>query len=537
MSDNFVKTILVLSANPRNSTYLRLDQEVREIDEGLRRSQNRNFFKLEQRWAVRSKDLHRAILDLTPQVVHFSGHGVGDSGLALEDDAGQAKLLSTEAIQSLFELFAKNVECVVLNACYSEVQADAIAKYIPYVIGMNHAVGDVAAREFAVGFYDALGAGRDFEFAFKSGCVAIQLAGIPEYLTPVLKKKGTQEAKSNSASYLEEPSGQVPLDSRFYVERSPFMEQCCAAILTRGALIRIKAPRQMGKSSLMIRVLDYARQEGYRSTWLSLQRAGHDAFENLDVFLRWLCSSISLNLRVPNRVDEFWLAQATLGSNDKCTYYFEEHLLEDLNLPLALCLDEVDELFQHEAIALDFFGLVRSWHEESKINPLWQNLRLIITHSKEVNIPLKSKQSPFNVGFPIELPPFNRGQFDDLTQRHCLHFPQSEMDALMGLTGGQPYLLRLALYYLARSEITLARLLEVAPTQECFYGDHLRHHLSTLQKNPKLLEAMLQVVNSVVPNRVDAAHKLVSMGLAKFVGNDVVPLCDLYQRYFMDMLS
>ncbi|BAY66911.1 hypothetical protein NIES22_70550 (plasmid) [Calothrix brevissima NIES-22] len=95
----------------------------------------------------------------------------------------------TVALAKLFELFSTTIECVVLNACYSEVQASAIAKHIPYVIGMNKEIGDKAAVKFATGFYNALGAGEGVKFAYKLGCNVIQLDGIPEHLTPVLIKK------------------------------------------------------------------------------------------------------------------------------------------------------------------------------------------------------------------------------------------------------------------------------------------------------------------------------------------------------------
>ncbi|BAY22862.1 hypothetical protein NIES2100_26260 [Calothrix sp. NIES-2100] len=183
------KVILILAANPKSTPALRLDEEVREIDAGLRRANQRDRFHLEQRWAVRSRDVQNALLDLKPQVVHFSGHGENEIGLILENEVGKAVAVSTEALAGLFELFADRVECVVLNACYSEVQAEAIANHIPYVIGMNKAIGDRAAIEFAVLFYAALGAGKSVEFAYKLGCNAIRMAGIEEYLTPVLKKK------------------------------------------------------------------------------------------------------------------------------------------------------------------------------------------------------------------------------------------------------------------------------------------------------------------------------------------------------------
>lgn len=184
-----VKTILFLAANPKGTSQLRLSEEVREIQSGLKRIHRQDAFVLQQQWAVRSRDVYQALLDYKPQIVHFSGHGSGEDGLVLENDAGQVQLISTEAVFNLFKLFGKQIECVVLNACYSEVQAKAIAKHIPYVIGMNKAIGDKAAIEFAIGFYEAIASGRSIEFAYKLGCTAIQMAGIPEHLTPVIERK------------------------------------------------------------------------------------------------------------------------------------------------------------------------------------------------------------------------------------------------------------------------------------------------------------------------------------------------------------
>ncbi|QFS49767.1 CHAT domain-containing protein [Nostoc sphaeroides] len=182
------KTILVLASSPTNEARLRLDKQMREIDEGLRRSQQREKFTLQQRWAVRPDDLRRALLDFNPEIIHFCGHGSGDDGLVLQDDAGKAQLVPTEALANLFKRFARRgLECVVLNACYSEIQANAIAQHIDYVVGMNSKIGDDAAIKFAVGFYDELGAGWSYEDAYNGGCDAIALQGIPEENTPVFK--------------------------------------------------------------------------------------------------------------------------------------------------------------------------------------------------------------------------------------------------------------------------------------------------------------------------------------------------------------
>lgn len=189
MSSNTPKTILLLAANPKGTTPLRLDEEVREITEGLLRARQREQFQLVHRWAVRPRDVHRAMLDEKPQIVHFSGHGAGEEGLVFENEVGQPKLVAGEALAGLFKVFASQVGCVVLNGCYSQVQAEAVAQHIPYVVGMKQAIGDTAAIAFAVGFYDALGAGETIEFAYELGCNAIQMEGIAEYLTPVLLKR------------------------------------------------------------------------------------------------------------------------------------------------------------------------------------------------------------------------------------------------------------------------------------------------------------------------------------------------------------
>ncbi len=189
ITDVLIKSILILATNPKGTSKLRLDEEIREIDLGLQRSQKRERFVLKQQWAVRPRDIYRSILDFRPQIIHFCGHGSGNEGLVFEDESGETKLVSTEALANLFQLFSPQVECVLLNACYSEIQAQAISQQIDYVIGMKQGIEDKAAINFAVGFYDALGAGESYEFAFNLGCRAIEIAGMMEQSTPIIKKK------------------------------------------------------------------------------------------------------------------------------------------------------------------------------------------------------------------------------------------------------------------------------------------------------------------------------------------------------------
>ena len=191
------KIILILAANPTDTPPLRLDEEIREIDNGLQRAQRRDEFTLKQKWATRPEDMRRAMLDNKPNIVHFCGHGEGEAGIAFENKTGHTQLVGSKALAGLFKLFADTVECVLLNACYSETQAQGIAQHIDTVIGMDKAVGDDAALEFAVAFYDALGAGESIEFAYEMGCNAIQMAGIEEeHLTPkLIQRQNTSSQK------------------------------------------------------------------------------------------------------------------------------------------------------------------------------------------------------------------------------------------------------------------------------------------------------------------------------------------------------
>jgi hypothetical protein len=181
--------ILFLASDPTNAARLRLGEELREIQNELQLAKLRDRFHLQQRMAVRPADISQVLLDIQPQVVHFSGHGTSDGELCFENVTGEILPVSPDALAALFEQFADQVNCVVLNACFSEVQAKAIAQHISYVVGMNQAIGDRAAISFAIGFYQALGAGRTIEDAYKLGCAQIRLQGIPEHLTPVLIKK------------------------------------------------------------------------------------------------------------------------------------------------------------------------------------------------------------------------------------------------------------------------------------------------------------------------------------------------------------
>ncbi|NET61624.1 MAG: CHAT domain-containing protein [Symploca sp. SIO2E6] len=182
--------ILFLAADPSNEARSRSQKEYRDIEDKLNLSAQRGF-SLEQKLAVRTTEIIQVLLRSKPQIVHFSGHGQRSGNLCFQDEIGKSKPVKPDDLASLFKLVTDQVNCVILNACYTEKQACAIAKHIPFVIGMSQSISDKAAIAFAVGFYSALGAQESVEKAYQSGCVQIRLEGLPEHLTPVFHAQKT----------------------------------------------------------------------------------------------------------------------------------------------------------------------------------------------------------------------------------------------------------------------------------------------------------------------------------------------------------
>ncbi|MCM0590513.1 MAG: AAA-like domain-containing protein [Gloeotrichia echinulata CP02] len=454
-----------------------------------------------------------------------------DEGLQVLDAAVFAKI----------ERHLKDVEIIILKGSWQGLSYDQIAnnegyaaKYLRQDVGfklwklLSEALGEEVNK-------------TNFRAAVER-CRSVFMKG-----SQLSSKNTLSEEVQNLESWIPEnsstvknefvpeyPEGSVPLNSEFYIQRL-IDARCYETILQPGSLIRIKAPNQMGKTSLLDRIIAHSNQQGYHTVRLNFLQAEATVFSNLDKFLRWCCAYVSYKLKLPSLLNESW--DEYRGSIINCTTYFEDNILTTINSNLVLALDEVDRVFQYPEISQGFFAMLRSWHEEAKTVEIWENLRLIVVHSTENYGSLDINQSPFNVGLVVELTEFNQEQIEDLAQRHQLDYNQAQVQQLMSMLGGHPYLVRLALYQLAFGQ-TLEKLLQNAPTNAGIYEEHLRRFLNTFKLNPHLAEAFMQVVTATEPVSIATmpAYQLYSMGLVKRVGDKLVPRCQLYQQYFREHL-
>ncbi len=317
------------------------------------------------------------------------------------------------------------------------------------------------------------------------------------------------------------------------MERYPIEEQVYAEIVKPGALVRIKAPREMGKTSFLLRAINYAKVQGYRTVSLNLEQVDEAILEDINKFLRCLCKNVTEQLGLESKLEEFW--DEDIGSKVSCSLYFGNYLLKQIDSPLVLAFDELNQIFEHPQVARDFLPLLRSWYEEAKRSVVWQKLRLIVVHSTEIYVPLHIKQSPFNVGLPISLNSFSLEQVQELAKRYQLNWTDdSEAKQLIATVGGHPSLVHIAIYHLRYKDTMLSPLLQSAFTSNGIYFNHLQRHQVTLQEEPELGKALATVMAASEPIKLEpiVAYKLKSMGLIKLRENKATPSCQLYRQYF-----
>jgi hypothetical protein len=330
---------------------------------------------------------------------------------------------------------------------------------------------------------------------------------------------------------LELPEGTMDSESRFYVVRSSDAS-ARGAIQQRGVTITIKGPRQMGKSSLLMRVMADAGNAGKRVIFLDFQLLDRATLTHADVFFRRFCAWITDELELESKLDEYW--DPALGNPQRSTRYMGRYVLKQAGTSVVLAMDEVESIFATD-FRDDFFGMLRNWHNNrgNVTTPIWKNLDLaLITSTEPYQLIGNLNQSPFNVGVVAELSDFTQEQVGDLNARHGSPLSGEDERRLVDLIGGHPYLVRRALYLVATGQAGIADLFTRAGDDQGPFGDHLRHHLFRLHDQPELRQGLLQVIRYHTCEDERIVFRLRGAGLVRRDDRAVVPRCKLYAEYF-----
>jgi serine/threonine protein kinase len=336
---------------------------------------------------------------------------------------------------------------------------------------------------------------------------------------------------------LRPPKGGLPVDSKFYIHR-PTDEEFRAAIECHDSIVRIKGPRQVGKTSLLARGLEQARAAGDRVVLTDLQSPSKSDLASADAFYLWVANRFAEELDlgvVPNAV---W--KAHLGPNDNFEWYMRREVLGKIPSPLVWGLDEVDLLFTCDYRS-EVFGLFRSWHNARSLAPTgpWQRLTLVIAHATEAHLFIKDmNQSPFNVGTLLTLKDFTFEQVAELNRRYgSLLKDAAEKERFFNLLGGHPYLTHYGVWDMRAHRRNIDGLEAVADHDDGPFGDHLRRLAESLAQDPELGEAMRGILQGKPCASKEILYRLQSAGvITEDSEGKARPRCQLYAIYLKKRL-
>jgi len=326
----------------------------------------------------------------------------------------------------------------------------------------------------------------------------------------------------------EMPRGVVRLPSRFYIERrgdSILREE----VLKPGSLTYIRAARQTGKSSLLIRGIAHAREHEIPVIFVDFQFVDSEHLADLDTFLRCMAELISESLGVTG-VEDVW--RSSLSPTLKMSTFLGTKVLRTAESPWLLAIDEADRVYG-TTFQDDFFGMIRAWYNRAQWQEVWKRLITAMVISTEPHLLIRDRfQSPFNIGRKIELEDFEESQVADLNQRHGDLISSAQIHEMTEYLGGHPYLTRRAFYALASDHLNWGEIVERSMDERGPFGDHLSRYLWLLRDKPELASAMKQIMNQQPGPDGATIQRLQAAGLIRRQGSQLKCRCTLYERFF-----
>jgi len=336
---------------------------------------------------------------------------------------------------------------------------------------------------------------------------------------------------------LEPIGGAMPLDSQFYITR-PVDEHFRAAIARRDSIVLIKGARQVGKTSLLARGLQQAREAGARIVLTDLQMLNEADLATVETLFLALAELIAYRLDLGGCPRDVW--DPLHSPNFNFEVYLQRHALVASPAPIVWGVDEVDRLFSRP-FASEVFGLFRSWHNARSLDPEgpWRRLTLVMAYATEAHLFITDlNQSPFNVGTRLAIEDFTPGQVADLNLRYGAPLrTDGEVKRYFGLVGGNPYLTQRGLHEMAQRRLSLDELEALAAGDDGPFGDHLRRMLAALAQDQEMRQAMIAVIDGGACPTAESFYRLRSAGLiAGYSTSDVRPRCRLYAAYLKGRL-
>lgn len=334
---------------------------------------------------------------------------------------------------------------------------------------------------------------------------------------------------------LEFPEGTMNPHSPFYIKRQGD-QIALDAIKRQGVTITIKGPRQVGKSSLLNYVAETAANHGKRVVLLDFQLIEKETLLDAKSFYQHFCRWLGHKLGTKDDVEKFW--KTPLGNVQICSDYVEEKIVSRTEQPIVLAIDETERIFETK-FRSDFFGMLRSWHNNSSSYPQWKLLDLaLVTSTEPYQFVDDLNQSPFNVGEVIDVQDFTVNEVVELNKRHGSPLTFNEIPRLVQFLGGHPYLTRKALYLISSKRITSAELFLRATEEKGPFGDHLRNHLFRLHNKEALVGGLRLVLKkNICPDR-NVYFRLRGAGLVREQENGrIFPRNGLYAEYFRKHLN
>ncbi len=331
---------------------------------------------------------------------------------------------------------------------------------------------------------------------------------------------------------LEPVGGAVPLESKFYIAR-PADEKFRAAIARQDSIVLVKGARQVGKTSLLARGLQQARQAGAKVVLTDFQNLSAAYLESIEKLMLVLAGVFADQLDLDVSPSQLWDPELSPGIN--LERYLRREALQKITSPIIWGLDEVDRLFTCD-YGSEVFGLFRSWHNKRALDPEgpWRRLTLAIAYATEAHLFITDlNQSPFNVGTRLALEDFSFEQVAELNRRYGSPLgDQAEVARYYRLVSGHPYLARRGLYELATHGINLATLEAQADHDDGPFSDHLRRLVVSLTQDAALCEVVRSVLKGQPSASAESFYRLRSAGL--MIGDsvhDLRPRCQLYATY------